>query len=124
MRVTIHLDAFDKFDPSAYVVLWCDKETQRWSREGHHGVDLPEWGSFEEIASHTLVQDARGFHTFCALEGLKMAECDGPYEGEIGTAHWLDAQGHRVAAGQWNVQCVDQAIPHPEHSAFADLGPA
>lgn len=123
MRITVHLDAFDKVDPSAYAVLWCDKEARRWSREGHFGIELPEWGRLEELASHTLVQDASGFRTFCVLEGLDMADRQGPYEGERGSVRWSDALERHVATGHWHVQCVDPETPYPEHSVFADLGP-
>ena len=44
MRITLHLDTFDT-DPFAYAILWLDDQTLKWSREGHAGLALPEWGT-------------------------------------------------------------------------------
>lgn len=38
MRITLHLDTFDRIDPNAYAILWLDNETHNWSREGHAGL--------------------------------------------------------------------------------------
>jgi hypothetical protein len=44
MRITVHLDTFDCQD-SAYAIIWLDRETGKWSREGHAVIDLPAWGT-------------------------------------------------------------------------------
>ena len=45
MRITLHLDAPDRVAPCPYAVLWLDGNSHKWLREGHVGLDLPEWGS-------------------------------------------------------------------------------
>ncbi|WP_327358947.1 DUF3564 family protein [Caballeronia humi] len=39
IRVTVKLVTFDRAGPNAFAVLWLDRETQRWSREGHESLD-------------------------------------------------------------------------------------
>lgn len=45
MRLTIHLDTFDRVNPMAFAILWLDNQTRQWSREGHMGLDLPDSGA-------------------------------------------------------------------------------
>ena len=37
MRITVKLDGFEGAQSAAFAILWLDKETRRWSREGHQG---------------------------------------------------------------------------------------
>ncbi len=59
MRLTIHLDTFDRLNPMAFVILWLDKEMRQWSREGHHGLDLPRWGAHCRVELHAQSTHSR-----------------------------------------------------------------
>ncbi len=44
MRLTIHLDTFDRVNPMAFAILWLDNETRQWSREGRAGKGVSNGG--------------------------------------------------------------------------------
>lgn len=119
MRITLHLDTFDRVSPCAYAILWLDKEARQWSREGHVGLDLPEWGTLVVDTYGTLVCGTHGTRPLCVLEGLQLDGTDGPFEGETGSAQWCAHAGLPSAQGHWHVQCIDQESGEPEHGLFA-----
>ncbi|MCP3724724.1 DUF3564 domain-containing protein [Paraburkholderia sp. CNPSo 3272] len=119
MRITLHLDTFDRIDPNAYAILWLDNETCKWSREGHTGLQLPEWGMLRVEAHGTLVCDSHDVHPLFILEGLALEAQSGPFEGESGEALWRCENGPRIA-GHWHVQCIDKDAVLAEHSVFAE----
>ncbi len=82
MRLTVHVDSFDNVDPSAYAILWLDAGTRRWSREGHFGLDLPEWGTWTVEQDGTLIRSPHDTRSLCVLDGLDMNRPGGPFEGE------------------------------------------
>ncbi len=120
MRITVHLDTFNRINPSAYAVLWLDTAARRWSREGHAGIDLPPWGQLACEGRDTLIRGAEGARTLCVLEGLELTAREGPFEGEAGEAAWCATPADPAIAGHWCVQLVDRETPHPEHGVFAD----
>jgi hypothetical protein len=122
MRITLHLDAFDRFDPNAYAILWLDSESHKWSREGHAGLQLPEWGQLRVGARGTLVCAQHVALTLFILEGFAMEARNGPFEGESGEALWCcnEREGGPCFAGHWYVQCVDKDTMLAEHSVFAE----
>ncbi|SEK13683.1 DUF3564 domain-containing protein [Paraburkholderia diazotrophica] len=120
MRITIHLDTFECPDPAVYAILWLDRETRKWSREGHAVIDVPQWGTLISSKGSTRVYDAAGVHPFCELSGLDLTSPDGPFEGESGHALWYRHAHHAPVVGQWHVQCVDETNPEPENSVFAN----
>jgi hypothetical protein len=107
MRITLHLDTFDRVSPCAYAILWLDREARQWSREGHVGLDLPEWGTVVVDSHGTQVCGMRDTRPLCVLEG------------ETGRAQWCAHAGLPSAEGHWHVQCVDQESVDPEHGLFA-----
>jgi hypothetical protein len=119
MRITLHLDTFNRVGPCAYAILWLDRETLQWSREGHVGLDLPEWGRLVVDGHGTLVCGTHDNRALCVLEGLQLDGTDGPFEGETGSAQWCAYAGLPSAQGHWPVQCVDQESVEPEHGLFA-----
>ncbi|WP_144158155.1 DUF3564 domain-containing protein [Paraburkholderia sp. BCC1885] len=119
MRVTLHLDTFDRVDPCAYAILWLDKETRQWSREGHLGLDLPEWGTLVSDPHGTMICGAQSTRPLCVLENLDLDSTGGPFEGETGRAQWCAHAGLPSAQGHWHVQCIDDASIQPEHGLFA-----
>lgn len=120
MRITVHLDSFDRLDPSAYAIVWLDKNAGKWSREGHTGVALPPWGCFDIANGDTRLSDATDRHTVCVLEGLRFSADTGPFEGEEGTASWRANALAAPAVGRWHVQWIDDTEVVPEHGLFAD----
>ncbi len=123
MRLTVHVDSFDNVDPSAYAILWLDAGTRRWSREGHFGLDLPEWGTWTVEQDGTLIRSPHDTRSLCVLDGLDMNRPGGPFEGETGAARWSGDEARQHIAGRWHVQCIDPETAPPEHSLFADDGP-
>lgn len=123
MRITLHLDTFDK-DPCAYAILWVDDEQLKWSREAHVGLPLPEWGIVRTTPTETQILDQTGKQPLCTLEGLELGQVGGPFEGEIGKACWCAPDSSNALHGDWHVQCLDSESTHPEFGLFADDQPA
>ena len=119
MRLTVHLDTFDRVHPMAFAILWLDNDTRQWSREGHHGLDLREWGVLHVDRGNTLVGGAGGSAPVCLLEGLDLNDPDGPFEGETGRAQWCAERGRDLTSGHWHVQCIDTDQIEPEDGLFA-----
>ncbi|ACD20646.1 DUF3564 domain-containing protein [Paraburkholderia phytofirmans] len=119
MRLTVHLDTFDRAHPMAFAILWLDKDTRQWSREGHQGLDLPEWGMLHVDCGNTLVCGPDGSAPVCVLEGLDLNDAEGPFEGETGRAQWCAERGRDLMSGHWHVQCIDTDQIAPEHGLFA-----
>jgi len=120
MRITVHLDSFDRLDPTAYAIVWLDKSTGKWSREGHVGIALPPWGCFDVVEGDTRLNDATDRHTVCVLEGLRLRTDSGPFEGDEGTASWRANALTAPDVGRWHVQWIDATDVVPEHGLFAD----
>lgn len=120
MRVTVHLDSFDQLDPSAYAIVWVDTETKKWSREGHAGVNLSEWGQCRPSPGGTTLLACEDQHEVCTLEGLDLATGEGPFEGECGGVRLNQRLNAGLLEGHWHVQCVDECVPDPEDGLFAD----
>lgn len=122
MRVTLHLDSFNRVDPSAYAIVWLDKEAGKWSREGHAGMSLPDWGCYDCEQGNTRLLAADDLHTLCVLEGLDLGPATGPFEGEEGSASWRVRADAAPVDGRWHVQWIDDTAPVPEYGLFADDG--
>ncbi|MBC8751092.1 MULTISPECIES: DUF3564 domain-containing protein [Paraburkholderia] len=120
MRLTIHLDTFDRVNPMAFAILWLDNETRQWSREGHLGLELPEWGTLHVDCGNTLVCGPHDSVPCCVLEGLDLNVSGGPFEGETGRAQWCANAGMTLMSGHWHIQCVDHESAEPENGIFAD----
>ncbi|MGF6507400.1 DUF3564 domain-containing protein [Paraburkholderia sp. 32] len=119
MRLTVHLDTFDRVNPMAFAILWLDKDTRQWSREGHFGLELPEWGALQMDCGNTLVCAPHSSAPVCVLEGLDLNQLDGPFEGEVGRVQWCAEHGRILASGHWRVQCIDVERTAPENGVFA-----
>ncbi|WP_423227142.1 DUF3564 family protein [Paraburkholderia hospita] len=96
MRLTVHLNTFDRIDPCAYAVLWLDKESNKLSRERHVGLDLPESGTLDADSGGALIHGPNDRRPLCVLEGLDLNSVGwGPFG-----AKWAAAvvQGRRTRA--------------------------
>lgn len=120
MRVTVHLDSFNQLDPSAYAIIWIDTKAKKWSREGHAGVPLPEWGQSRPSPDGTSLLACGDQREVCTLEGLDLTASDGPFEGECGGVQWPPSMNAEPLDGHWHVQCVDESLPVAEDRLFAD----
>lgn len=119
MRITVHLDTFNQLDPSSYAILWLDEQLHRWSREGHMGLTLPEWGTVRIRQTDTMICGPHDTRPLCVLEGLGLAKHRAPCEGETGRAVWHGEKSALPAAGHWHVQCVDEDTRQAEHGVFS-----
>ncbi|WP_350029440.1 DUF3564 family protein [Caballeronia sp. GAWG1-5s-s] len=119
MRITVKLDGFEGAPPAAYAILWLDKETRRWSREGHQSVDVPDWGGLGSAADGTLICHPHEQQPVCKLEELDVEAPGGPPEGVAGRVLWYAEGASNPRVGRWHVQCVDRAQIKAEHSVFA-----
>jgi hypothetical protein len=119
MRLTVHLDTFDHAHPTAFAILWLDNDTRQWSREGHDGLDLPEWGTLHGDCGNTLMCGPHDTTPTCVLEGLDLNDCNSKSEGESGRVHLCAQPGRILMSGHWHVQCVDNEEVVPEHGLFA-----
>ncbi len=122
MRITVHLDTFDRIDPCAYAILWLDKESRKWSREGHAILNLPEWGKWMAVSAGSSICGPHDAQPLCLLEGLVLDVRPGPFEGEAGRAQWYNAEGAQIATGHWHVQCIDEELAQAECGVFAGDG--
>jgi hypothetical protein len=120
MRITVHLDTFDRIDPCAYAILWVDDESLKWSREAHLGLTLPEWGRVRTEGANTLLTGPGDAEPLCVLEGLALHKEGGPFEGETGRADWHAQAPTHPEPGHWHVQCVDEQGAPAEFGVFAD----
>jgi hypothetical protein len=120
VRITLHLDTFDRLNPWAYAILWLDDESLKWSREAHVGLTLPEWGTLRMEGDRTLVCGQFGGDLLCVLEGLELRKQGGPFEGEVGLARSYTNNSKKSEPGHWHVQCVDTQVTEPEFGIFAN----
>ncbi|WP_277183276.1 DUF3564 family protein [Caballeronia sp. BR00000012568055] len=106
MRITVHLDTFDRVSPCAYAILNLDPASHRWHCSNQHGLHVPIDGLFREadmcLALYDLDEDA----LICELESFNMNDMQGPFEGETGLALWYGEQAIQPAAGHWHVDLV------------------
>ncbi|ALP67110.1 MULTISPECIES: DUF3564 domain-containing protein [Paraburkholderia] len=121
MRITVHLDTFQCADV-AYAVLWLDRESRKWSREGHAVIDLPAWGALTYPQRNTRIHGAGHDRAICELTGLNLGSPASPCEGESGQALWYRHAHHAPIPGKWHIQCVDNAESDPENGVFAEGG--
>ncbi|SIT43519.1 conserved hypothetical protein [Paraburkholderia ribeironis] len=119
MRLTVQLDTFNRAHPMAFAILWLDKEKRQWSREGHFGLELPEWGSLHVDCGNTHVCEPNDRTPVYVLERLNLDCCYGLFEGVAGRAEWCAEGGHALMTGHWHVQCIDNERVQPEHGLFA-----
>lgn len=119
MRVTLHFDSFDRLAPGAWAIVWIDTDVGKWSREGHAGMEVPQWGRYRSTQGGTCLIAGEDGAEFCTIDGLDLTAASGPFEGEHGRAQWRSG-AHAPVYGDWHVQCVDETACVPEEGLFAD----
>jgi len=113
MRITFHLDAPDCVVPCPYAVLWLDGNSHKWVREGHVGLDLPEWGLLSMEANDTLICGPHDMTPRCVLEGLKPARSHPVREGDAGSVQWCGSPSLPPRSGHWLVKQIDVQNEQP-----------
>lgn len=118
MRLTILINGPDPTVNHDYAVLWLDTDQQRWSRESHAGIDLPEWGEMHDSGGVTALCAPLADQPLCTLRGLHVNRRQ-----EISTAQgdatWSCEVSHAPMEGQWRLQAVDRQTVHAENALFA-----
>ncbi len=104
MRITLHLDTFNRTIPCPYAVLWLDPGTLAWQREGYVGLDLPECGALQCEGDDVLVCGFGEPLTYCVLEALARAWIAVPPDRRTGIAQWCGSGGLSPGTGHWHIQ--------------------
>jgi hypothetical protein len=107
MRITVHLDTFDRVCPCGYAILEIDKRSHRWTCENQLGLTLPKEGTLVATPTGTFLCGQVDQTHVCLLEGLDAFADNGPFEGETGLAMWYGNQGIQPAAGHWHVELAE-----------------
>jgi len=103
MRITVRLDAKCEVVPSPYAVLWLDCPSPTWRREGHLGLDLPEWGTLDLEPRGTLICNPHDNNPRLALEELCIGEPARTDEMVCGVAQWLGSVELPPISGHWQL---------------------
>jgi len=119
MRITVKLDGFEGAQSAAFAILWLDKETRRWSREGHQAVEVPDWGGLRSGKNGTMICGQKVGDPICVLERLDVDALDGLSEGLAGRVLWYADGAATKSTGRWHVQCIDREQIKAEHGVFA-----
>lgn len=116
MRLTILINGPDPTVNHDYAVLWLDTGEQRWSREAHAGIDLPEWGEIHYSGDTTVL--SRSAEPLCVLHGLRVSRRE-----EVSCADGIATLSHEASDAQiawhWRLQAVDRARIHADSALFA-----
>ncbi|MFP3646396.1 DUF3564 family protein [Paraburkholderia sp. SIMBA_054] len=116
MRLTILINGPDPTVNHDYAVLWLDTGEQRWSREAHAGIDLPEWGEIHYSGDATVLSGSAG--PLCVLHGLRVNRRE-----EVSCADGTVTLSHEASyvriAWHWRLQAVDRTRTHADSALFA-----
>jgi hypothetical protein len=116
MRLTILINGPDPTVNHDYAVLWLDTDEQRWSREAHAGVDLPEWGEIHSSGDTTVL--SRSGQPLCVLHDLRVSRRE-----EVSCADGIATLAHEASyariAWHWRLQAVDRTRIHADSALFA-----
>ncbi|MFM0326490.1 DUF3564 family protein [Caballeronia glebae] len=105
MRITVHLDTFDRVSPCAYAIIEIDKRSGHWKCLSQRGLHLPCEGVIGKAVAGTELRVARDHELICILESFD-AFPEGPFEGQTGPTLWYGEQGIQPAPGHWHVELV------------------
>ncbi|MEM5341451.1 DUF3564 family protein [Paraburkholderia azotifigens] len=108
MRITLHLDNPDGVTPSPYAVVWIDRKTGTWSREGHIAVSLPTWGRLRSEADHTLIYGPDEGLPLCVLEDFSITPSSRNQTGKGGPVQWCGSAEPTARTGRWLVKADDR----------------
>jgi len=108
MRITLHLDNLDCVAPRPYAVVWIDKQTHTWSREGYIGVSLPTWGTLRSEADHTLIYGPNEGLPLCVLEDFSLKPSSRNQTCKGGAVQWCGSAEPTARTGCWLVKSDDR----------------
>ncbi|TDG03264.1 DUF3564 family protein [Paraburkholderia guartelaensis] len=119
MRLTILINGPDPTVNHDYAVLWLDLDEQRWSREAHSGLALPEWGELRQTDASTLLCSSSPEEPVCALLGL-VPDRHNEVESADGVASFpAEAVPGRRTDWHWRLQAVDRSRIRAASAFFA-----
>ncbi|WP_043285369.1 DUF3564 family protein [Paraburkholderia oxyphila] len=118
MRLTILINGPDPTVNHDYAVLWLDTDEQRWSREAHAGINLPQWGEIQSCVCTTLLSGPGSTEPLCVLHDLYLTRRE-----EVSRADGIATLTHDAQPGQtdwhWHLQAVDRTRIHADSALFA-----
>ena len=107
MRITLHLDNPEGVAPSPYAIVWIDRKTATWSREGYIAVSLPTCGRLRSEANHTLIFGADEGLPLCVLEDFSIKTASRNLTGKGGSVQWCGSAEPTARTGRWLVKADD-----------------
>jgi hypothetical protein len=119
MRLTILINGSDPTVNHDYAVLWLDTDQQRWSREAHAGVDLPEWGELKCNGATTVLSGSTSTRPLCILHDLNVTRREEVNHAD-GIADMPPEISHMQVGWHWRLQAVDRAQVRAASALFAD----
>ena len=121
MRLTTLINGPDPTVNHDYALLWLDTAQQRWSREAHAGIELPEWGEIENRGTETVLIGSASPAPLCVLHDLQVNRRQ-----EVSGADGLATLAHEVDPARtywhWRLQAVDRAQVRAASALFAGEG--
>jgi hypothetical protein len=123
MRITVHIDTFDRTCPCGYVILDIDRDARQWIFSSQCGLVIPAEGPLVPASNGTLVCSPTDQGHLCLLEGLDTVSSDGPLEGKTGPTMWYADLGIQPVAGHWHVEFAEGCENSPGRSRTSDESP-
>lgn len=118
MRLTILINGPDPTVNHDYAVLWLDTDEQRWSREAHTGISLPEWGEIQSCITATVLSGPGTAEPLCVLHDLHVTRRE-----EVSGADGIATLPHEARSAltdwHWRLQAVDHTRIRADNALFA-----
>ena len=109
MRITLHLDNPEGVAPSPYAIVWIDRKTATWSREGYIAVSLPTCGRLRSEANHTLIFGPdEGCLPLCVLDDFSIKTANRNLTGKGRPVQWCGSAEPTARTGRWLVKADDR----------------
>ena len=118
MRLTILINSPERTVDPDFALVWLDTREKRWSRESHHGVDLPTWGEIQASDDQTVLCAPASDRPLCMISGLIVTQRQ-EISATQGPAIWLSSELQAPGPGHWRLQAVDREWIYAADSLFA-----
>ena len=118
MRLTILINSPERTVNPDFALVWLDTREKRWSRESHHGVDLPAWGEIQDSDGQTVLCAPASDRPLCTISGLSVTRRQ-EISATQGPATWPSSVLERHRPSYWRLQAVDRESIRDADSLFA-----